>query len=437
MRSLEIFSGAGGLAKGLEAAGFQHVSLVENNKEACASLRSNFESACVFEGDIASFDLKTAKGVDIIAGGPPCQPFSLGGKHQAHQDKRDMFPQAIRCVEFLQPKAFLFENVKGILRTSFSLYFEYILYRLRYPTYSIKNTETWEEHGLRLKKLDPSRYDGVRYHVSYKNLNAADYGIPQKRERVILLGLRSDVGKTWTFPEATHSEDALDWEKFVTGEYWKKHDLPRQENPLRAHSLTKKYGFFPPIEAPWQTVRDAFVGIPHPNDEHGIPDHTFKDGARSYPGHTGSDLDQPSKTLKAGDHGVPGGENMLRDRRGEIRYFTVFEAKLLQTFPKSFVFAGAWSEAMRQIGNAVPVKLAHVLGKHVAATLGMGLEADGVPHKTAATPSLGNGGAPIVRNGAQKKTETTGFQSKASLEKQHRLGSGMDADGTQHPSLFP
>ena len=100
-----------------------------------------------------------------------------------------------------------------------------------------------------------------------------------------------------------------------------------------------------------------------------MSNHIVNPGARSYPGHTGSPLDEPAKTLKAGDHGVPGGENMLARPDGSIRYFTVREAARLQTFPDDYVFQGAWSEAMRQLGNAVPVKLAESIASAVARTL--------------------------------------------------------------------
>ncbi|EIJ41309.1 DNA-methyltransferase Dcm [Beggiatoa alba B18LD] len=369
MKSLEIFSGTGGLAKGLEMAGFEHASFVEFNKDACVSLRKNFNPNLVFEGDIADFDLNNLEQVDIVAGGPPCQPFSLAGKHQAHRDKRDMFPYAIRCIEHLQPKAFFFENVKGLLRASFSNYFEYIILQLTYPNCIIKAAESWETHLNRLKQLTPKTYNGSQYNVTYKLLNAADYGIPQKRERVVIIGIRSDLEKEWKFPESTHSENSLNWEKYVTGEYWKKHGLPAQHNERIAKILIKKYGIFPPQDAPWQTVRDALMNIPHPNEQHFIPDHIFKDGARVYLGHTGSEINQPSKTIKAGDHGVPGGENMICYEDGSVRYFTTYEAKLIQTFPKNFIITGSWGETMRQIGNAVPVKLAEIIGKQLITTL--------------------------------------------------------------------
>lgn len=365
MRSLEIFSGAGGLAKGLELAGFEHASFVEFNKDACASLRENFDPKIVFHGDIADFDLTTLDEIDIVAGGPPCQPFSLGGKHKAHQDSRDMFPYAIRAIEHLQPKAFFFENVKGLLRASFSEYFSYIILQLTYPQFRILEFEDWSQHLARLKKLSPAQYDGVRYHVQYKLVNAADFGVPQKRERVVIIGIRADLNLHWNFPAPTHSEDRLNWDKFVTGEYWVRHNLPIKQNLSREKYLISRYGVFPPQELPWQTVRDCLVGVPNPTDPHDIADHISKGGAKTYPGHTGSEIDQPSKTIKAGGHGVPGGENMIRYEDDTVRYFTVYEAKLIQTFPRSFVVTGSWGEAMRQIGNAVPVKLSRAIGEHL------------------------------------------------------------------------
>jgi DNA (cytosine-5)-methyltransferase 1 len=94
--------------------------------------------------------------------------------------------------------------------------------------------------------------------------------------------------------------------------------------------------------------------------------HRFQPGAKSYPGHTGSPLDEPAKTLKAGVHGVPGGENMLLRPDGTVRYFTVRESARLQTFPDDYCFTSSWTEAMRQIGNAVPVTLANLIGNNVA-----------------------------------------------------------------------
>ncbi len=377
MKSLEIFSGAGGLAKGLELAGFQHSAFVEFNKHACASLCENFDAKKVYFGDIKNFDLGSLNEVDVVAGGPPCQPFSLGGKHKADQDSRNMFPYAIRAIEQLTPKAFVFENVKGLLRASFADYFEYIILRLTYPGFIAKHGANWKDYLSDLRSIGQLSYAGTKYDVSFKLINAADYGVPQSRERVVIVGTRADLGVHWSFPAETHSEDRLLWEMYVSGEYWERHHVPKSERaPItellqeKVARLKDKYGMFEPECVPWRTVRDALHGIPDPKTQHGIGDHIFHGGARTYPGHTGSDIDWPAKTIKAGGHGVPGGENMIRYPDGSIRYFTVCEAKRIQTFPDSFVIKGAWGEAMRQIGNAVPVLLGETIGRELASRLG-------------------------------------------------------------------
>lgn len=343
MRSLELFSGAGGLAKGLENAGFEHVAFVESNKNACMSLHENFDKNKVFFGDVKDFNFETLNNIDVVAGGPPCQPFSLGSKHQANQDTRDMFGYAINSVEKLEPKAFIFENVKGLLRSSFAEYFEYIILRLTYPTFKTSN-ESWQEHLNQLRKLSKCSYIGTKYDVSYKLVNAANYGVPQIRERVVIVGFRSDLNLSWHFPEETYSEERLLWEMFVTEEYWKRHNISKSNHLVDSPKLLEKinrlksrYGLFEPENFAWQTVRDALSGIPEPRSEHDILDHIFRDGARTYAGHTGSDIDLPSKTIKAGNHGVPGGENMIRYEDESVRYFTVFEAKRIQTFSDDFV----------------------------------------------------------------------------------------------------
>jgi DNA (cytosine-5)-methyltransferase 1 len=369
MKSLELFSGAGGLARGLELAGFEHVAMVESNKHAVATLRSNFQPERVFAEDVRAFDLSHLEQVDLVAGGPPCQPFSLGGKHRAHHDQRDMFPHAIQAIAQLAPRAFVFENVKGLLRLSFADYFEYIMLQLNHPEFKDK-TGDWRTHHQQLKQLEASWEHALRYNVQYKLVNAADYGVPQQRERVIIVGLRNDLKTTWQFPEATHSAERLLWDQHVTGEYWKRHGLEQAQTDLaQRQKLEQRYGLFPPTLQPWQTIRDAIHDLPNPRAAHEILDHTFRPGARSYPGHTGSELDWPAKTIKAGDHGVPGGENMIRFEDGTVRYFTVFEAKRLQSFPDDFVIHGAWGEAMRQLGNAVPVRLATIIGQQLSRVL--------------------------------------------------------------------
>ncbi len=369
--SLEIFSGAGGLAKGIEIAGANHKAFVEWNPDACKTLRYNYSSELVHETDVRKFDFQQFKGVDLIAGGPPCQPFSMGGKHKGLNDERDMFPYAISAIRQLTPKAFIFENVKGLLRKSFAEYFNYIILQLTYPEISKENND-WQDHLTKLEKIHTKGgYEELHYNVIFRLINTANYGIPQKRERVVIVGIRNDLNISWSFPRETHSEDALLWTKYVTQEYWEKHGIKPTENDLLSMTFEKKrlvtkHGFFPPLTQPWVTVRDAIMDLPNPKkvkDYH--PEHYYRGGAKSYAGHTGSDIDKPSKALKAGDHGVPGGENMIRFTDGSIRYLTILEAKRIQTFPDDYPILGSWTEAMRQLGNAVPVRL----GQTVAETL--------------------------------------------------------------------
>jgi DNA (cytosine-5)-methyltransferase 1 len=351
------------------------VALVELNKHACASLRENFEPNTVFCSDVRDFDFDSLKNIDIVAGGPPCQPFSLGGKHQAEQDHRDMFPAAIRAIEQLKPKAFIFENVKGLLRQTFADYFEYIIHRLTYPSFSPQATMGWREHLGELRQMSQLPYAGTTYDVHFQLINAADYGVPQTRERVFIVGIRSDLKAQWSFPPVTHSLDRLLWEMYVTEEYWERHQISSSQRPEIEPSQARKIlklkqnPTLPHSNLPWRTVRDVIGHLPHPQSSHHIEDHLFRAGARTYPGHTGSLLDAPAKTIKAGDHGVPGGENMIRFANGNVRYLTVFEAKLIQTFPPDFIIKGGWGEAMRQIGNAVPAQLATTIGHQLLKTL--------------------------------------------------------------------
>lgn len=375
MKSVELFAGAGGLSLGLEAAGFKHAAVLEWNRDACETLRLNRGDAWpVHEGDVRSFNYASIQhDIDLLAGGPPCQPFSLGGKHRAQLDERDMFPQAVRAVRELRPRAFMFENVKGLLRQTFSSYFSYILLMLEYPSAEIKQGEDWLTHLARLEKMR-TRGAPPEYNVIFRLLNAADYGVPQKRERVFIVGFRSDQGVSWSFPEPTHSLDALLWDQWITGEYWKRHHIQAPnaiKKALAPRVRRLESMLFPPQGQPWRTVRDALGDMPdprHPNAT-SIEGHAFNPGARAYPGHTGSPIDEPAKTLKAGDHGVPGGENMLAMPNGEVRYFSVRESARLQTFPDDYRLTGSWSEAMRQLGNAVPAKLAEIIARDIQRSL--------------------------------------------------------------------
>ena len=378
MKSVELFAGAGGLGIGVSQAGFEPVQIVEWDKWCCDTIEQN-RMRGVTEvgnwpaptlGDIRPIDFRHLEGaVDLVTGGPPCQPFSMGGKHRAFDDKRDMWPQAVRVVREIRPKAFIFENVKGMTRAAFATYFSYIELQLHHPAIARWNGEDWRDHLGRLQQHHTS--DGSsppEYKVVAEVLNSADYGVPQKRERVIFVGFRSDLKIAWKFPKPTHSSERLLWDKFRTGEYWDNHKISsfsRQASMIeraRAERLTCQ-----PDTSAWQTVRDALTkyGEPSKAGSDRYLNHKLQLGARVYPGHTGSPLDQPAKTLKAGVHGVPGGENMLVRPDGTVRYFSVRESAALQTFPDQYELKGSWTEAMRQLGNAVPVKLAKTIASDV------------------------------------------------------------------------
>jgi DNA (cytosine-5)-methyltransferase 1 len=387
MKSVELFAGAGGLALGLSAAGFHHGAVIEYDEDSCRTIRVNQQAGLLgvakwplHHSDVRDFDYSSFSGnIDLLAGGVPCQPFSIAGKHLGQDDSRNMFPEMIRAVREIRPKAVLVENVRGLKRRSFLRYFGYIELMLTYPELAPKKGEDWGDHLSRLERYHTKgRPDGLHYRVVHRVLNAADFGVPQKRERVFIVAVRSDLGMEFSFPDSTHSEEALLWSKFCSNEYWTRHHVPKSKRPELSDSLQNRIrglreSLLTQCLQPWKTVRDALADLPRPAAKRGEsePSLTHFDikGARSYAGHTGSPLDEPAKTLKAGDHGVPGGENMMVDTEGRVRYFTIRESARLQTFPDQYTFPSSWTESMRQIGNAVPVELAKVVGSKIKSTL--------------------------------------------------------------------
>ncbi len=382
MKSLELFAGAGGLALGASLEGIHHAAVIEWDPDSCSNIRTNQKRGYkavrgwpVIQADVRDVDFrKWEDKVEVVSGGPPCQPFSIGGKHKGNRDDRNMFPEAVRAVRDIRPKAFVFENVKGLLSGSFRTYFSYILLQLTYPTAKRRSAEIWQDHLSRLERLHTSgSHFDLSYRVTFRLLNAADYGVPQKRERTFIVGIRSDLDRKWSFPTPTHSRGALEESKWVTGEYWNRHRVA----PNEIRSMRKVAQFYRPAMAsrgtlPWLTIRDALRDLGEPAKSAALArmeNHVLQPGARTYPGHTGSELDEPAKTLKAGDHGVPGGENMLRHPNGSVRYFSVRESARMQTFPDAYVFSGSWTENMRQLGNAVPVNLARVVLKQLRQSL--------------------------------------------------------------------
>lgn len=365
------------MALGSAMAGVSHDVLLEWDADSCRALESNinrpdweYDIWKIVRGDIRDYSFHSYRNrIEIVSGGPPCQPFSIGGRHKGFEDSRDMFPQAARVVSEIAPKAFIFENVRGLLRESFSEYFDYIIFRLQYPEEVKGIRETWRQHLARLERIHTSgEYSGLKYTVLHRLLNAANFGVPQQRQRVFIVGFRSDISVPWNFPAESHSEESLLKAKWITGEYWDENRVAlkdRTEMTVMEERRLARLKF--PFQQRWRTVRDAISGLPDPLSlcSKSFQGHRFQAGARAYAGHTGSLLDLPAKTLKAGDHGVPGGENMISYSDGSYRYFTIRESARLQTFPDDYLFPASWTESMRQIGNAVPVELARIVIKSV------------------------------------------------------------------------
>ncbi|WP_330174218.1 DNA cytosine methyltransferase [Streptomyces sp. NBC_01498] len=409
---VELFAGGGGLAMAVHAAGFRPLLVNEYAKRACESLRSNPPDPDepekpwpLVQGDVRDIDFTdlVTEEVDVLAGGPPCQPFSLGGAHKGMEDERNMFPEMFRAIREMKPKAVICENVRGLLRPSFKPYFNYILNEMRLPFVEREKNATWEDHNDILEKLiaNESVEPSQRYVVTEAEVNAADYGVPQIRNRVIIVAFRSDLDVDWGefMPRETHSQESLIHSMREGGPYWNRHNVPADVRDRVIAGLpdldyeNKKVKKKLDLE-PWRTLRDAIAGVdenegkplPYITEEAvkekiqvgGFPDHVGWPGARMYTGHTPNLLDRPAKTVKAGVHGVPGGESVMRLDNVDFvnygggdgyRYMTVRETARVMTFPDRWILDGPRGEKMRQLGNAVPVKLGTAFSEAVANAL--------------------------------------------------------------------
>lgn len=382
MRSVEIFAGAAGLGLGLAKAGFKHEVVVERDRSACDTIRLNQRAGHelvagwdIREASIEDCDLSDIKAEpDLVAGGPPCQGFSIGGKHKGHEDDRNLWPWAIRTVADLKPKAFTFENVPN-LASGHADYFAYLVKALALPT--IARPDDWARDDGRLASIiatgqsfDPS------YRVNVSTLLAADYGTGQKRKRLFITGIRSDLVAQFAAPEPTHGAEQLLEDKWLTGVYWDRHGIARPMIDaaglrwLRKHNREPRDLFAPKLAA-HRTVRDVFRDIPAdaPNNERAPRE------AKVYRGHTGSPVDEPSKTLRAGVHGVSGGEAVCdwgTGRQTRYEHYSIREAAAISDFPHDYQFEGNWSDGLKQIGNAVPCAMSEAMGRSLARTLQAG-----------------------------------------------------------------
>jgi DNA (cytosine-5)-methyltransferase 1 len=370
LRSLELFGGVGGLALGLHAAGFDPVAVVENDDECKLALEANAKAPRAYTRDwplesknAAKVDYRQFGPVDLISAGAPCQPFSHGGQRKGDLDDRNQFSEVVRAIRELQPSVFLIENVRGLLFKDMEFYFRSLLRDLRTPSGG------------------PGRGSGrpgrpcYEYVVKWSLLNAADFGLPQNRLRLFIVGLRPELGPSWRWPDTTHSRDAL-LKALLGDRYWDEHGVGRvirqRARGLISKQTKDRLKKIEPGRERWRTLRDLLATLEPPARRvYGASDpwHFFVPDARLYPKHTGSSLDWPAKTVKAGVHGCPGGEHIVLLDRGNHRYLTVRECALLQGFPPDFAFSKIRTRAMRQIGNAVPVPVAAAVGSRLVEVL--------------------------------------------------------------------
>lgn len=301
LTSIEVCAGAGGQALGLEIAGFDHVALVENDARCCETLRLNRPDWNVLEEDLNEFDGTPYAGVDLVAGGVPCPPFSKAGKQLGHEDERDLFPAALRLVEQTRPKAVLLENVRGLLDPKFATYRQQLLDKL-------------EELG---------------YKGEWKLIQAASHGVPQLRPRAILVALRPEYFDYFQWPEireehvtvgeALHEEMAsLGWK---LADEWKK--LADKVAPTLVGG-SKKHGgadLGPTrARAAWEKL-----GVDGKGVADAAPDADFVGNPR----------------------------------------LTVRMAAIIQGFPKDWKIAGKKTSAYKQVGNAFPPPVAAAVGSAI------------------------------------------------------------------------
>lgn len=325
--SIELFAGAGGLALGMEQAGFHHIMLNEIDHNACDTLRSNRPEWNIVEKDIRNIDFSPFYGkVDFLTGGFPCQAFSYAGKQGGFNDTRGtLFFELARAVQEIKPKVFMAENVRGLLAHDHGNTFSVI-----------KNTIA--ELGYTL--------------IPPKVLKAIKYKVPQKRERLIMIAVRNDLADyiQFSWPSPYHRILTLR-DTFYKGELYDS-DVPNSEGqqyPAKKKSIMELV----PMGGDWRDlpvdVQKEYMGK------------SFYLGG----GKTGMarrlSLDEPSLTLTC----APAQKQTERCHPLETRPLTVREYARIQTFPDSWKFEGNISSQYKQIGNAVPVNLSAAIGRSI------------------------------------------------------------------------
>ena len=307
LKSIEICAGAGGQALGLEMAGFKHIALVEYEKKYCETKKKNRPEWNIICEDVKNFSGKPYRNkIDLLAGGVPCPPFSVAGKQLGSDDERDLFPEALRLIEEINPKAVMLENVRGFLDPTFKDYRESILKRI----------------------------DELGYNVQIKLLNASDYGVPQLRPRIVIVGIRKDVQGKFSYPLPTSEKVKTVGETLL--------DLMKKNHWQNANEWAKQAS----------TIAPTIVG-----------------GSKK---HGGPDLG-PIRARKAwAQLGVDGkgiaNEAPEKDFEGMPRLTPRMIARI-QGFPDTWNFGDKKTAACRMIGNAFPPPVAKAVGEEIRKVL--------------------------------------------------------------------
>lgn len=316
MKAIELFAGAGGLSLALEKVGFNIQALIEIDKHCCDTLRLNFINTNIIQDDINNINLSDYKDIDLLAGGIPCQAFSFSGLKKGLNDKRgQLFFSFMDNLKLLQPKVFLIENVKG-------LFFH-------------NKKETFQFLKEELEKTG--------YKVTYKLCNTVNYNVPQKRERLIIVGIRNDIDKQFIFPEESKNiitiKDALTNVPFSLG-------VNYPEYKKQILDLVPEGGNWKNLP---EDVAKKYLGKAY-----------YSSG-----GKTGIAKrlawNEPSPTLLCS----PMQKVTERCHPAETRPLTVREYARLQTFPDDYIFSGGILSQYSQIGNAVPVNFGYIIAKQI------------------------------------------------------------------------
>ena len=314
LSSVEICAGAGGQALGLERAGFEHVALIEIDPYAQATLRLNRPGWNVpSNGDIRQFSGKGFKGIDLLAGGVPCPPFSVAGKQLGQTDERDLFPEAIRIIAETQPRAVMLENVRGLLDSVFDGYRAAILRDLK----------------------------SLGYAAEWRLINASDFGVPQLRPRVVFVALRQDVTGRFVWPEPRFDPPPTVAEAIG--------DLITEDGWQGAHEWM-------------QSACDIAPTLVGGSRKHGGPDlgPTRARAAWAALGVDGKGIaNYPPEPEFVG-----------------MPRLTIPMVARLQGFPDDWIFSGGKTAQYRQIGNAFPPPVAHAVGAQIYAALTAKMQAD-------------------------------------------------------------